>query len=75
MSPRRTKSRRALLESKKGEIKARDKKYENAKPHLKWAFSLLLISVAVLFIVAIVNGVIPATSATPSISPTPGVTP
>ncbi len=64
-----------LLESKKDEIKARDAKYENATPHLKWAFRLLLTSVAVLFIVAIVNGLIPVTSATPSISPTPGVTP
>lgn len=64
-----------LLESKKDEIKARDEKYESATPHLKWAFRLLLSSVAVLFIVAILNGLIPAAYATPPISPTPGVSP
>lgn len=58
-----------LLESKKNEIKARDVKYENATPRLKWAFRLLLASVTVLFIVAIINGINPVSSATPSISP------
>ncbi len=36
-----------LLESKKDEIKSRDEKYEKSTPHLKWAFWLLLFSVAV----------------------------
>ena len=48
-----------LLESKKDEIKARDKKYNKATPHTKWAFRLLLLSIAVLFLVEIVNGLIP----------------
>lgn len=47
-----------LLESKKDEIKARDKKYKDVTPHLKWAFRLLLVSVTVLFIVEVVTGFI-----------------
>ncbi len=63
-----------LLESKKDEIKARDRKYENATPHLKWAFWLLLSSVAVLFIVAIANGFNSTATFTPATPPTLGVT-
>lgn len=55
-----------LLESKKDEIKARDDKYNGATSHIRWAFQLLLVSLAVLFIVEIVNGFI---------STQPGVTP
>jgi len=64
-----------LLESKKREIASRDKKYEHATPHLKWAFRLLLVSVGVLFVVGIVNGFIPTTASFPSAPPTSGVTP
>lgn len=47
-----------LLESKKDEIKARDKKYKQATPHLKWAFWLLLIGVAMLFSVEVIDALI-----------------
>lgn len=47
-----------LLETKKDEIRARDSKYNDATPHAKWAFRLLVVSVAVLFIAEIVNGFI-----------------
>lgn len=64
-----------LLESKKREIVARDAKYKTATPHLRWAFRLLLASVAVLFVVAVLNGLIPPASTLPLTPPTPGATP
>lgn len=64
-----------LLESKKREIVARDAKYKAVTPHLRWAFRLLVASVAVLFAVAVFTGIIPSGSAPPLTPPTPGATP
>ncbi len=63
-----------LLESKKREIVTRDSKYKATTPHLRWAFRLLLVSMSVLFAVAVVNGGMTTADPIPAL-PTPGATP
>lgn len=45
-----------LLESKREEILARDDRHKRSTPHLRRAFRLLIVSVAILFIVTVIDG-------------------
>ncbi len=45
-----------LLESKRKEILARDDRHRHSTPHLRSAFRLLIVSVAILFAVTIIDG-------------------
>lgn len=63
-----------LLESKRREIASRDEKYGVTTPHLQWAFRLLVVSIFVLLVVAVLNGVLSYEPGPLPAPPTPGAT-